>query len=69
MNALAEFLSKNYVAAGLLALVGVFVLLVVHGLTGSRKVIKTATKQYLFIAVMVLLTPLLLWMLTTPPIR
>lgn len=67
MERLGGFIADHYMAAGLLALLGVYAACFAHGLTGNRRVLKAAYLQYTLIAVMVLCTPFLLWALTTKP--
>lgn len=67
MEQLSKFIADHYMAAGMLVVVGVYAAIFVHGLTGSRRILKAAYIQYTVIVVMVLCTPFLLWALTTKP--
>lgn len=63
MDGLINFFENHYIAASLLALLAVYASIMIYSLTGGKALLKTATLQYIFIGVLVISTPIILWIL------
>lgn len=61
MYELKQLIEEHYMLVGLVGLLGVYFMLLSHGVTGNKVFLKTAAYQYVFLVLALLATTLVLW--------